>query len=135
MAFYQYPYMPYTAQHHRYPNLVAYTPVHLAIQPPGQRDPFPPVDIKQFNLSARRFREIMKQADLFIGKVIASDEFARQLKEAAQASNQGEVDRLIRSTGVTVSYQLLYTPDGLRIDFANNDSQSSCCRLRMNLGW
>ncbi|MBB4826018.1 hypothetical protein HNO89_003255 [Sporosarcina luteola] len=133
MVFYPHSYVSYTASPAVYPY---YRPTHLAVQQQrGQGQPFPPVDIKKFNLSARRYQAILKQVDLFTGSIIASDHFARQLMEAAQASNQAEVDRLIRSTGITVSYQLLYTPDGLRIDFANNDSQSNCCHLRMVLGW
>ncbi|QTD42037.1 hypothetical protein [Sporosarcina sp. Te-1] len=135
MVFYPHPYAPYTAQPIQHPYQSAFRPTYLAIQQRGQDDPFPPVDIKRFNLSARRYQEIIKQADLFTRSIVASDQFARQLMEAAQASNKSEVDRLIRSTGITVSYQLLYTPDGLRIDFANNDSQSNCCHLRMVLGW
>ncbi|MFS0690018.1 hypothetical protein AB1K89_12365 [Sporosarcina sp. 179-K 8C2 HS] len=119
----------------------AFIPVHpgyIAMPAPipqNGRSPFPPVDTRKFNASAIRFKEVMNQANRFIGTLTASDDFARRLMDAAQRSDQKEVERLVRSTGVTIKYNLSYTPSGIRIDFSNNDAQNSCCTLRMALGW
>jgi len=111
-----------------------YHPAFTAIQPGGQ-NVFPDVDIRKFHLSATRFRQILTQTDFLISKIVASDDFARDLMEAAQASDKAKVDRLIRSTGVTIAYTLSYTPDGLRLDITNSDSQIGCCDLRLLLRW
>ncbi|MCG7346017.1 hypothetical protein MHZ92_18040 [Sporosarcina sp. ACRSL] len=113
-------------------------PGYIAMPTPAPQNrgtQFPPVNIRKFDVSAHRFKEVMDQANRFIGALIASDDFARRLMDAAQQSNQREVERLVRSTGVTIKYQINYTPDGLRIDFTNRDAEHSCCTLRMALNW
>ncbi|MEK3934324.1 hypothetical protein MKY41_03315 [Sporosarcina sp. FSL W7-1349] len=122
-----------------HPRLQAFMPVHpgyLAMPSPtpqNGRSPFPEVDTRKFNASATRFKEVMNQANRFINTLTASDDFAHRLMNAAQQSNHGEVEQLIRSTGVTITYNLKYTPDGIRIDFSNSDAENSCCTLRMAL--
>ncbi|MCM3638973.1 hypothetical protein M3152_14815 [Sporosarcina luteola] len=119
----------------------AFMPVHPGYMamptptPQGGRSPFPPVNTRKLNESAKRFKQVMNEANLFIGTLTASDDFARRLMDAAQRSDQQEVERLVRSTGVTIKYNLSYTPSGIQIDFSNSDAQSSCCTLRMALGW
>ncbi|WP_262176832.1 hypothetical protein [Saccharococcus sp. Marseille-Q5394] len=119
----------------------AFMPVHpgyMAMPTPAPQDgrsPFPPVNTRKLNESAKRFKQVMNEANLFIGTLTASDDFARRLMDAAQRSDQKEVERLVRSTGVTIKYNLSYTPSGIRIDFSNSDAQNSCCTLRMALGW
>lgn len=119
----------------------AFRPVHpgyIAMPTPAPQQggsPFPRVDTRRFNESAKRFKEVMNQANLFIGALTASDDFSRTLMDAAQRSDQKEVERLVRSTGVTIKYNLSYTPDGIRIDFSNSDAQNGCCTLRMALSW
>ncbi|WP_252504350.1 hypothetical protein [Sporosarcina sp. Marseille-Q4943] len=115
----------------------AFIPIHPAYtaMPQNGRSPFPPVDTRKFSASAERFKQVMNQANLFIGTLTASDDFARRLMDAAQRSDQKEVERLVRSTGVTIKYNLSYTPSGIRIDFSNSDAQNSCCALRMALNW
>ena len=125
------------------PRQLAYVPVrpaYIAMPTPApapQRGgaKYPEVDTTRFNASAKRFKQVMSQANLFIGSLTASDDFARRLMSAAQRSDQQEVERLVRSTGVTIKYKLHYTPDGLRIDFSNSNEQNSCCTLRMALSW
>lgn len=125
--------------HSRQP--VAFLPVHpgyIAMPTPAPqhgRDPFPPVDTRKFNASAKRYKQVLNEANLFIGTLTASDDFARKLMDAAQRSDQKEVERLVRSTGVTIKYNLSYTPSGIRIDFSNSDAENGCCMLRMALSW
>ena len=134
MYYSSYPYGYHSQQ-------LAFVPVppgYIAMPtPPPQNGgvKYPQVDTRRFNRSAIRFKEVMTQANLFIGSLTASDDFSRRLMSAAQRSDQQEVERLVRSTGVTIKYELKYTPDGLRIDFSNNDAQNSCCTLRMALNW
>lgn len=116
----------------------AFIPVHpgyIAMPTQTPRSPFPPVDTRKFNASANRFKQVMNQANLFIGRLTSSDDFARRLMDAAQRSDKNEVERLVRSTGVTIKYTLNYTPSGIRIDFSNSDTENSCCTLRMALSW
>ncbi|MGG0668724.1 hypothetical protein [Sporosarcina koreensis] len=116
----------------------AIIPVHpgyIAMPTPTPGSPFPQVDTRKFNESANRFKQVMNQANLFIGTLTSSNEFARKLMDAAQRSDKTEVERLVRSTGVTTKYNLDYTPSGIRIDFSNSDAENSCCTLRMALSW
>ncbi|MGN7387938.1 hypothetical protein [Sporosarcina sp. SAFN-015] len=119
----------------------AFIPVHpgyTAIPsgtPQNGGNPYPPVDTRKFNESAQRFKQVMNQANLFIGTITSSNDFARRFMDAAQRSDKSEVERLVRSTGVTIKYTLEYTPSGIRIDFTNSDTQNNCCTLRMALSW
>ena len=119
----------------------AFMPVHPGYTamppapPPNGGSPYPPVDTRKFNESAQRFKQVMNQANLFIGTITSSNDFARGFMDAAQRSDKTEVERLVRSTGVTIKYTLAYTPSGIRIDFSNSDAQNSCCTLRMALSW
>lgn len=119
----------------------AFIPVHprYTVMPPATPqnggNPYPPVDTRKFNESAQRFKQVMNQTNLFISTITSSNDFARRFMDAAQRSDKSEVERLVRSTGVTIKYTLEYTPSGIRIDFTNSDAQNSCCNLRMALSW
>ena len=113
-------------------------PGYLAMPPQtpqNARSPFPQVDTRKFNESAKRFKLLMIQANLFIDTLTASDDFAHRLMDAAQRSDKTEVERLVRTTGVTIKLNIEYTPSGIRIDFSNSDAASGCCTLRMPLSW
>lgn len=134
MYYSSFPY-GYNARHQVF---IPVQPGYIAMPSPAPQNgtsPFPPVDTRKLNESATRFKQVMNEANLFIGTLTASDDFSRRLMDAAQRSDQQEVERLVRSTGVTIKYNLSYTPSGIRIDFSNSDADSSCCTLRMSLGW
>ncbi|WP_432361270.1 hypothetical protein [Sporosarcina sp. UB5] len=134
MYYSSYPYSFYSRQQ-------AFLPVHPAyIAMPSRtlqngQSAYPPVDTRKFNNSAKRFKEVMNQANRFIDTLNGSNDFARRFMDAAQRSDQQEVERLVRSTGVTIKFTLNYTPSGIRIDFNNKDAQNLCCTMRMELSW
>jgi|GEM_PF-1177367 hypothetical protein len=96
---------------------------------------FPPVNIAGLEYSARRFQQLMKEAQLLIGKIVESSDFARQLMGAAQESNQQRVDQLIRSTGISVRFRTDYSPSGIRIYLDNAEKEGGCCELLLGLRW
>lgn len=96
---------------------------------------FPPVKTKRLNTSAQRFQVLMEQADLLIDKIISSNEFAYELKTAAQLSETKKVEELILSTGITIEVETKFTPSGIQINLKNSDEGGSCCDLLMTLQW
>ncbi len=87
------------------------------------------------NISAKRFQELLKQADLLAGKIVNSKEFAHDLMEAAQLSNTKKVEELIQSTGITLKIKTHYNPTGIRIELTNSENEVGCCDLLMTLYW
>lgn len=100
-----------------------------------QTSPFPPVSIERLNTSAHNFQKLMRQADLLISKIVTSNEFAFELMEAAQLSNQKKVEKLILSTGISLKLETNYTPTGILIDLDNSEDGGGCCNLLMSLKW
>lgn len=96
---------------------------------------FPPVNTKRLNTSAQRFQVLMEQADLLIDKIISSNEFAHELKTAAQLSETKKVEELILSTGITIKVKTKFTPSGIQINLKNSDEGGGCCDLLMTLHW
>lgn len=96
---------------------------------------YPPVDTQQLDDSVQRFQKLLKQAELLIDQLANSNEFARELMSAAQASNKKRVEQLIRSTGVTINIIISFTPSGIRIELNNVKHEGDCCRLLIALKW
>jgi hypothetical protein len=134
MYYSSYPYSYISRQQAFTPVLPGYMGMPLQT-PQNTRSPFPQVDTRTFTESAKRFKLLMNQANLFIDLINASDDFAHRVMNAAQRSDKTEVERLIRTTGVTIKFNIEYTPSGIRIDFSNSDAESGCCTLRMPLNW
>jgi len=101
----------------------------------SKQSPFPPVDVKQFEKSANKFLQLMKEANLFITKIIEFPGFARELMTAAQMSNENKVLELIKSTGIAIPVRTSFTPDSIRITFENADKPGKCCHLLMTMKW
>ena len=98
-------------------------------------NPFPPVDPKLLNVSAKKFQELMSEANKLVNKISTSKEFAYELMNEAQLSNTKKVDELIKSTGITIKFETLFTPTGIHIKLDNADVQGGCCQLAMLLHW
>ncbi|MGE7920787.1 hypothetical protein ACQKM9_17890 [Viridibacillus sp. NPDC093762] len=98
---------------------------------PTNISPFPPVNTHKFKTSAKDIQNIMQQAHLLVDKISVSEQFAHDLINAAQTSNKTEVDRLISSTGITITFDTKYTPDSIRINLTKN----GCCGLTIILNW
>jgi len=73
----------------------------------------------------------MQQAQLLTDKIDSSQQFAHDLKNAAQLSNKTEVEKLITSTGITTKFETNYTPDNFRIHLMD----SACCGVTLILNW
>lgn len=132
MRFIPYSYVPYP---YYYPQLQLNNrlyPEHLAIQ---TQSPFPPVNPKKLHSSAEQFQNIMREASLFVGKIVSSPEFAVELMEAAQLSNHEKVDELIASTGISIKVTTNFSPTGIQIEFDSAEIPGSCCKLEMTLLW
>ena len=100
-----------------------------------QQNSFPPVDTKGFEQSAKRFQELMKEVTLFINSIIQSTEYAYQLMDAAQKSDQVRVEQLIKSAGISIKYKVSFTPSAIQITFDNSTDNFSCCSLLVVLRW
>ncbi|MFF3102350.1 hypothetical protein [Viridibacillus arvi] len=98
---------------------------------PTNSSTFPPVNTHKFKTSAKEIQTLMQQAHLLVDKISVSEQFAHDLINAAQLSNNTEVDRLIASTGITIKFDSKYTPDSIRI----NLTQNGCCGLSIILNW
>lgn len=106
-------------------------PRQLAMPTNPTTSPFPPVNTHKFKTSAKEIQNIMQQAHLLVDKISVSEKFAHDLINAAQLSNKTEVDRLISSTGITITFDTKYTPDSIRINLTEN----GCCGLTVILNW
>ncbi|MCU9612378.1 hypothetical protein OEV98_02225 [Caldibacillus lycopersici] len=100
-----------------------------------QQNPFPPVNIQQLDQSARKFQALIKEADLFINKIISSSSFARELMNAAQLSDKKKVEELIKSVGISIKVSTNFTPTGIHITLDNRDMPGRCCELVIALNW
>jgi hypothetical protein len=102
---------------------------------PRPENPFPPVDTKRLHVSAEKMLKIIKQSQLLINRIVDSPDFASQLMDSAQLSNQKKVDELIQSTGITGKVTSKFTPSGLHIEFDNAETLGECCKLQIALRW
>ncbi|WP_153731409.1 hypothetical protein [Sporosarcina obsidiansis] len=94
---------------------------------------FPPVDTKKFQFSAHEFHQLMKQANSIINQIEHSPQFAKELMQAAQQSNQVKVEQLVSSIDESVLVETRYTPDGIQMKY--RDKKGMCCVLTIGLGW
>lgn len=100
-----------------------------------KQSPFPPVNIGKFEISARQFQKLMEQAKLFVNKVVEDHQYAYELMNTAQLSNQPRVEELIRSTGINIHFHVHFTPTSIQIILDNSNDQFNCCQLVMELRW
>lgn len=105
---------------------------HIPFRPQNQ---FPSINTKMLNTSAKRFNEVMKQANLLINKITNSPTFAYKLMEAAQLSNKKKVKELITSAGITIKFKTKFNPSGISIELSNSETEDGCCNLHIALPW
>ena len=96
---------------------------------------FPPVDVGGLTDSARQFQKLMEQAGLLINSINRSRQFAFDLMNAAQLSDEKRVNELIRSTGITIKMETKFTPTGIQIILDNSEMEGGCCKLLIALRW
>jgi len=95
---------------------------------------YPSVDTATFLQSVTAFQKISGEAGTILKK-LSEQQFAYQLMAAAQAGNQKEVDRLIKSIGTSTPVTTKYTPDGVLLTIHADADGSQCCTLTMYLRW
>ena len=98
-------------------------------------NPFPPVNTQRLHASAEKMLEVIKQSQLLINRIVDSPDFAHDLMDVAQLSNQKKVDDLIESTGITSKVTTTFTPSGIHIELDNSEKIGECCKLQIALRW
>jgi hypothetical protein len=109
-------------------------PVHDHSYPLWSREPYayPPIDTTFFHQSTVAFQSLIKQASVILDKLAASQELCAALMKAAQQGNQAEVDRIVKSTGVTTAVTTVYTPTSVQFLLQAPHQGGS---LALNLRW
>ena len=111
-------------------------PIVKSLYRSGNRpDPYPPVDPTKLTQSAVESLEMSRQLSLLLQKIRDSRTFAIQLMDAAQRSNQLEVNRLIRTAGVNKTFTIKYNPQGFHLVMSNEEEVNPCCRVEIALNW
>ncbi|WP_026692314.1 hypothetical protein [Peribacillus kribbensis] len=95
---------------------------------------YPAVDVSTFGYSVTAFQKTVNEASNIL-KRFADPHFASSLMAAAQAGNQTEVDRLIKSIGVSTPVTAKYTPSGILLTIHAEAQGTQCCTLTMYLKW
>jgi len=95
---------------------------------------YPPVSTTTFEHSVAVFQKTVVEASTILRK-FADPLFAHRLISAAQTGNQQEVDRLIKSIGVSTPVITKFTPDGVLLTIHTQAQGLQCCTLTMYLRW
>ncbi|WP_332695814.1 hypothetical protein [Halalkalibacter lacteus] len=96
---------------------------------------FPPVTIEYFGKSLTAYLTLLEHGRIIINSLVTSQDTMVQLMEAAQASDDAQVDQVIKSTGVPSVVETSYTPTGVTFTLRADAEGSQCCRLTMYLRW
>lgn len=98
---------------------------------------YPPVDPELFQQSANETKKLMNDANVILDKLAESKEFDAKLMEAAQVSDEEEVNRLIHSLDIATEVDVSFNPDNLRLEFRSKaaDTDLQCCRLLIAVRW
>jgi len=134
MRYISYPYFAYPYYHPHWLAVNNQGPAQTN-HPESTENLFPPINTDRLNKSAHSFRELMRQADLLIDKIISNPAFSNELMNAAQLSNKKKVQELVRSAGITIKGDINYHPSGIRIELDNSESRGNCCKLQIALSW
>ncbi|WP_227937331.1 hypothetical protein [Alkalihalobacillus deserti] len=92
---------------------------------------FPPVDTSKFEQSLQTFKTLLEQGKVVVNSLVSSQDKMFQLMDAAQKSDDEEVDRIIRETGVQTIAETSYTPSGVTFTLRADE----CCTLKMYIAW
>ncbi|MEH7382800.1 hypothetical protein V7138_20215 [Bacillus sp. JJ1533] len=120
-----------------YSNITSHTifPDPVPYYPYTDYRKFPEVDPTLFKESATEMRILMKDASLILSKLAESRQFAKEVMAAAQASNDKEVDRLLKSTGIQSKVKATFNPDGLNLQLEASVKGSKSSLLTIALRW
>ena len=130
-----YNYFPYYVYPSHYPvQAMAPTPLPRQQAMPTNEtngSPYPPVNTQKLGNSVKGMQKMVPQVQLLFDRISTSNQFARDLKNAAQRSDKATVNRLIRSVGVTNEFEIKYTPDSIQIKLIDKN----CCVFTVVLDW
>ncbi|MEH7237252.1 hypothetical protein [Bacillus sp. JJ1562] len=110
-------------------------PEHGSYYPYTDYRKLPDVDPTLFKESAEEMRILMKDASLILAKLADSKDFAKKVMAAAQASNDKEVDRLLKTTGIQSKVKATFNPDGLNLKLEASVAGSKSSQLTIALRW
>ncbi|OZI12263.1 hypothetical protein CEW92_07230 [Bacillaceae bacterium SAS-127] len=119
----------YSAYQNRYfyPYYLHYPTIHQRV--------YPQVDVTLFKQSAESMKKLLKETTLLVNKLSSSPSFAYQVMNAAQQSNQKEIERLIKSAGVTSKAEISFNPDNIHLELSSKTGSTNCCHLTVALRW
>lgn len=98
---------------------------------------YPPVNVKIFESSVQSFRILMAQGSKLLDR-LGDSVFAAKIMSAAQQGKKAEVDKLVKSIGLSIPVITNYTPSGVIFvlrTLANQQSPESCCTLTISMKW
>ena len=96
---------------------------------------YPPVETKTFMSSSDKTLVLLDNAKTVLEKIKSDKDFAFQLMNAAQNSNNQEVHKLIASTGLKVQPVVSFNPDGMRLVFDQKLGEVDCCHVIVIVRW
>lgn len=109
-----------------------YYQVYYQFRPcPSHYRQFPPVDTTTFQQSLQTYQTLLEDGRIIIDHFVSSEEKMVELMDAAQRSNDEEVDRIIRETGIQTIAETSYTPTGVTFTLR----AEPCCSLTMYMRW
>lgn len=109
-------------------------PANVMSTDPRQQQ-FPPVQTNRLVTSATNAERLILDAQQILNRIKASQDFAYQLKDAAQKSEQNKVDQLIQGLGLRAQVKTSFTPDRINFELQDRTFDSECCILRIALKW
>ncbi|MVP01319.1 hypothetical protein [Paenibacillus lutrae] len=95
---------------------------------------YPTVNTSTLSQSILAFRKLMADGSQVLAR-LADKSFAHQVMSAAQAGNKLEVDRLMKSIGVSSIITTRYTPSSIILEIDPDIEGTPCCNLTMALKW
>ncbi|WP_064092842.1 hypothetical protein [Rossellomorea aquimaris] len=96
---------------------------------------FPQVETKTFMSSSDKTLVLLDNAKTVLDRIKSDKNFAFQLMNAAQKSNNQEVHKLITSTGIKVQPIVTFNPDGMRLVFDQTLGEVDCCHVIVIVRW
>ncbi|GIO30676.1 MULTISPECIES: hypothetical protein [Paenibacillus] len=94
---------------------------------------YPQVQTDVLNQSLQNTYKLMEDGYKVLNK-LSEHSFAVQVMRAAQAGNKEEVDRLMKSIGVSEAVQTDFSPSGIGITLGSGQL-NTCCKVAMFLKW
>ncbi|MFD0051365.1 hypothetical protein ACFVHQ_18940 [Actinomycetes bacterium NPDC127524] len=93
----------------------------------------PDMFIKSANVSLA----LLRDAEKLLSSLTHSRALSQKIMSAAQSSDMNEVRKLILRTGIQTSPDILFSPDGIRLDFhpKTANTQEGCCHIILRIKW